>query len=273
MNEQDEKRSKRAGLAGTLAVHGILLLFLILMKLIAPVPPPEQEGILINFGTSDQGTGDIQPTDITSSDANDQANDETLSEPEPASPEPVSERPVQTQDTDPAPVVNKTKPKNEPKPEKKPEPVKEPVKPPEPKPDPRALYPGKKNEGKGSSGSEGTTGQPGDQGSTAGDPNATSHSGSGKGDSGISFDLAGRSMLRKPSLQDNSQETGKIVVSIIVDKDGRVVSATGGARGTTIASKALWDKAEAAARKATFSKSPSGVEQQTGTITFIFKFE
>ncbi len=271
-NEQD-KRSKNAGLTGTLAVHGLLLLLLIFLKLIAPVPPPEEEGILINFGTSDQGTGDIQPTESTTSDANEQANDEKLSEPVESSPEPAKQKPVLTQDVEKAPVIPKEKPKTQIKPKETPKQVTETKKPVEPTPDPKALYPGKKNDGKGSAGSEGETGKPGDQGSQQGDPNANSHSGSGLGNSGISFDLAGRAILRKPQLNDDSQETGKVVVEIVVDKDGIVTSVNAPGRGSTTSAPNLVAKAKQAAKEARFSKSATGVEQQKGTITFIFKFE
>jgi len=273
MAEKEDKKSKKAGMAGTFAVHGLLLLLLIFLKLIAPAPPEEEEGILINFGTSEQGTGEIQPTESTSTSDSEQAADETLSEPEPSNPEPSNVKPVQTQTTEPAPALPKEKPKPKTKPKETTKPVPEVKKPVEPKPDPKALYPGKKNDGKGSSGSEGTTGKPGDQGAVTGDPNASSHTGSGLGDSGISFDLKGRSMLRKPTLDDNSQETGKVVVEVVVDKDGIVTFVNAPARGSTTSAPNLVNKAKVAAKLARFSKSPTGVVQQKGTITFIFRFE
>jgi TonB family protein len=273
MASPKSKKSKNAGMVGTLAVHGVLLLLLILWKLIAPTPPPESEGILINFGTSDQGTGEIQPTETTSNNNNEEANDEKFSEPEQSTPEPTNRKSVLTQDTEKAPVLPKEKPKPVVKPKDKPKPVKENPKPVKPTPDPKALYPGKKNDGKGNSGSEGTTGKPGDQGALTGDPNAASHTGSGKGNSGVSFDLAGRSILHRPKIDDKSQETGKVVVDITVDKNGNVKSVNAPARGSTTSAPNLVSKAKFAAKQARFSKSPTGVEQQHGTITFIFKFE
>jgi TonB family protein len=80
-------------------------------------------------------------------------------------------------------------------------------------------------------------------------------------------------MVRKPSLSDQSQETGKVVIEVVVDKDGNVTSANGPARGSTTAAQVLVNKAKQAAREAKFSKSPEGVEEQRGTITFVFKFE
>jgi len=271
--EKEKRKSKGAGLTGTLFFHGILLILLILIKLTTPEPPPEEEGILINFGNSEQGTGEIQPTENTTADSQQEAKDEKLSEPEEATPEKTKPQPQLTQETEEAPKINTKKPTPKPveSPKPKPKPVEQPKKPEEPKPDPRALYPGKtNNKGKGSQGSEGETGKPGDQGNPDGSKDATSHTGSGKGSSGISFDLAGRSMLRRPTIDDKSQEFGKVIIEVVVDKEGNVTSVNGPARGSTTSDPGLVGKAKQAAREARFSKSSEGVEEQRGTITFVF---
>ncbi len=276
MQKDQNKKSKRAGLSGTLFVHGILLLILFLIKFSAPVPPDEEEGILINFGNSDQGTGEIQPTQISNADSPTESDAKEFKEPEVSNPDPVKPQPNLTQDVEEAPKVVKEKPKTKPVETPKPvtKPVVQPKKVEDPKPDPKALYPGKKNnDGKGNPGNEGETGQPGDQGRPDGSPDSKSHTGTGKGDSGISFDLAGRNMLRRPTIQDQSQEKGKVVIEVIVDKDGNVTSVNGPVRGSTTSALILVNKAKQAAREAKFSKSPTGVEEQRGTITFDFKFE
>lgn len=272
--QKEDKKSKGAGLTGTIFVHGILLLILIWIKLTAPVPPPEQEGIMISFGNSDQGTGDVQPTDPTASNTPQESNAEQLVEPEVSAPEPSKPQPNLTQDVEDAPKIVKDNPKPKPAetPKPNPKPVEQPKEPEKPKPDPRAMYPGKKNNpGQGSPGSEGVTGKPGDQGSPDGSLDSKSHTGTGKGDSGFSFDLAGRSILRKPTIDDKSQEFGKVIIEVIVDKDGNVVNVNGPARGSTTSAPILVNKAKQAAREAKFSKSPSGVEEQRGTITFVFR--
>jgi len=83
--------------------------------------------------------------------------------------------------------------------------------------------------------------------------------------------LTGRSWRKKPSLDDNSQETGKVVIEIVVDKNGNVTSANGPARGSTTQSPSLYQKAKQAALQAKFSPSADGVEEQRGTITFDFR--
>ena len=80
-------------------------------------------------------------------------------------------------------------------------------------------------------------------------------------------------MRVKPRLEESSQETGKVVIEVVVDKDGNVTSANGPFRGSTTSAPVLVSKEKQAALQAKFSKSPTGVEEQRGTITFVFKFE
>jgi TonB family protein len=161
--------------------------------------------------------------------------------------------------------------------------VKEVVKVPEKKADPNSMYHGKSNASK----SQGTaaTGT-GDQGDKQGDPNSAysgkmgsgngpgngtgEGDGSGPGKGGISFDLSGRSLLKKPVVNDKSQETGRVVVNITVDKQGAVTAAIPGGRGSTTTSSYLFSKAKEAAMQAKFSPSPEAAEIQKGTMTFVF---
>jgi hypothetical protein len=90
---------------------------------------------------------------------------------------------------------------------------------------------------------------------------------SGKG--GMSFDLTGRSMIRRPHLINNNNEsTGRVVVNMIVDKNGNVIAAIPGGRGSTTTSSSLFAQAKEAALTAKFS--PAGADIQKGTMTFVF---
>jgi len=51
----------RRGLIGTIIYHILLLLLLVFAGLTFPDPPPEDEGILVNFGTEETGLGDFEP--------------------------------------------------------------------------------------------------------------------------------------------------------------------------------------------------------------------
>lgn len=86
---------------------------------------------------------------------------------------------------------------------------------------------------------------------------------------GISYDLGGRGtrILLKPSF--NSSEDGKIVVSVKVNNEGKVTSATAGAKGTTITEPNLRKQAENAALITLFARDANAPDQQRGTITYI----
>ncbi len=87
-------------------------------------------------------------------------------------------------------------------------------------------------------------------------------------ENGISFDLGGRKarILPKPSF--NSSEDGKIVVSVKVNTEGKVISATAGDKGTTITQPSLFKQAENAARISLFVHDSNAPEAQRGTITY-----
>ncbi|MCP4312536.1 MAG: hypothetical protein GY790_14840 [Bacteroidetes bacterium] len=51
----------RRGLIATIVYHALLILLLVFAGLTFPDPPPEEEGILVNFGTDDSGFGAYEP--------------------------------------------------------------------------------------------------------------------------------------------------------------------------------------------------------------------
>ena len=267
----------------TLLIHAAIFIFLLLIILKTPDPPMGGgEGVLVNIGYMDMASGEIQPmSENTTEDPI--VEDQSTPTPE--------ETDVATQDLEEAPTIAKKDPikiekKSTPTVIKDPAPVKksEPKVVPERKADPRALYPGKSN----NSTSQGTANSgKGDQGNPLGDPFSNQYgtpgngngsgsgngSGNGSGDGkgpGVSYDLSGRSWSQKPSISDNSQEYGKVVIDVIVDKNGNVTSVSGPGRNSTTTSSVLVKKAKEAAMRAKFSPSSNGVEEQRGTITFNF---
>lgn len=260
-----EKESRLKGIIGTILFHAGLLLLLIFLGLSTPLPLPGEEGVEVNLGFSDQGMGmDQQP---------EPAPAEEISPPPQTVEEP--EEQIITQETEEAPVIEKPKEKEK-KPEVKPveEVVKEPVpeeKPVEqPKVNPKALYKGKSTSTE-QGGQEGQTGEPGDQGNPNGDPNATNYVGQGGKGNGPGFDLGGRGAKSLPSPSYNSNDEGDVVVEIFVDRDGLVVNARAGVKGTTINDARLWDVARDAAMRSRFVADPDAPERQRGTITYKFR--
>lgn len=87
------------------------------------------------------------------------------------------------------------------------------------------------------------------------------------------FLLANRSLLHKPEAILNSIDEGRVVVDIIVNESGKVISAIAGQRGSTTTSKVLFEKAVNAAFTARFNPSQEGIKEQRGTYTFVFTLE
>ena len=293
MNTVIERNNRLKALTGTILFHGIILLVFLLVVFKNPDPPmfSDTAGVEVNFGLSDEGMGDVQPEPAPA----ELSNAATAAQQQKSIEQDLSkDEKIMTQEVEDAPALTeKEKPKKEKKTEKKITPVpvvketaktdKKEVK--EVKKEPvvnaNALY-----KGKAKAGNEGETGKPGDQGIKEGSLYVKNHGttmGSGdhgngdgtdgeggKGGKGVSFSLAGRKLFQAPKINDSSQETGKVVVDITVDKYGTVTNANPGGRGSTTSSANLYRKAKEAALKARFNPSPEGVEEQRGTITFVF---
>lgn len=90
----DYIREHKRGIIGTVVFHAIVLLLLIFLKFFTPLPLPGEEGILVNFGTSENGLGDIEPS--------------------PANSEPSPAEPVEQQEEAAPPVVSQPKPQPKP---------------------------------------------------------------------------------------------------------------------------------------------------------------
>lgn len=253
-------KEKRRGLIGTIVFHLALLLIFIFFGL-TYVHPPEELGVMVDFGYTDQGMGEIENKEATTEDVQEEV---VPSEPTPTEPV-VAEEEVATQEVEETVVVPPKKEekkveqkKTEPVPEKKPSPSDALTKAMEKNSNTKAAE----------AGSEGNKPGVGNMGQTYGDPDGERNGGGGDG--GISFSLAGRRMVEKPKIENNSQEFGNIVVSITVDKYGNVTKATGGAKGSSTTSAHLTKLAEEAAKKIKFSANPDAKEEQFGSITIRF---
>ena len=290
------KKHRITGLIGTLVLHVLVLVFLLLVAISKP-KMQEEGGVPVMLGNMEVAQGNADPYTLTDVDIWDEPQLPT----EPTVPEPVPETPVKsdmiTQEDEPTIAVPK---KETPKPTTKTEKVqkkpvqKEPVKPKEKteaekKAEAERLAAEKKAAeqkaaaeaaakriagafGKGTqTGSKGTgTTGTGIQGSPTG--NSAEGQSSGVGGYGT-FDLNGRSLgsdgLPRPIY--NVQEEGRVVVTITVNPSGQVIHTSINKR-TNTANAALRKAAEDAARKARFN-AVSGVNNQTGTITYYFKLK
>ncbi len=256
---------------------GIILALLIGLSyfIVFHQPPKEEDGtggILVNYGTVDEGMGD----DYMSTEEPSVAEHANQTKPDKVTPEPPTEKvtptentskEVVTQNTEDAPEINTTKkPTQSVTTQQKP--TKEPAK---PTINQNALYKGKTNNGTGEG--DGTGNTPGNQGKTTGTTLTNNYNGTGSGNGGNLTGMPQRNFLSKPSVSDDSRRTGKVVVDIRVDKDGNVIYARGGARGTTITDQDLIDKCEEAVKRARLNSLDSAPDTQQGTVVFVFKVQ
>jgi len=213
------------------------------------VPPPEESGVEVNLGNSDQGTGNIQP--------------EVPAVQQSSAPKPMkSNNDYMTQNVEESTSLTKKTTKPDPK-----------VTPQEtvdntPKVDPTKIYNPKKTQG----GSQGETGLPGDQGKQGGDPNSNNYTGTpGSGGTSPSFNVGNRSTRKITEPKYVGQEQGQIVVKVWVDQKGQVIKAQAGEKGTNISNTQQKAECERAAMNTTFDVSPDAPPEQIGTITYQFK--
>jgi outer membrane biosynthesis protein TonB len=269
-------KDRRKGLIVSLTIHALLLVLFFFFGLKYIIPPPE-EGMVINFGTTETGLGTVESEPKKSNEAVEvpvpQVNPTS---PQPEVTKPVVQEQVVTQETEEEIAFKKEKEaKEKAETERKTQEERrlqeeQRLRDEQKKRMDELFAKAKAGEGKG--GGEGNTKPGGNQGSLDGQPNVP-HGGKGGSGSGVSFDLGGRKMVAPPNVVDNSQQTGKVVVDITVDRYGKVVQAIPGARGSTTTSAHLNNVARTAALDTKFNANPDATVQQKGTMTFVFVLE
>ncbi|PHS08098.1 MAG: hypothetical protein COA88_07330 [Kordia sp.] len=85
------------------------------------------------------------------------------------------------------------------------------------------------------------------------------------------FTLEGRLPLNRPLPKFICSKQGKVVVSIIVDRKGKVTEATAGVKGSTTTANCLLKEAKNAALQTKWQPKPNAPENQRGQITYNFK--
>jgi len=276
-------KDKRKGLIGTILFHALLFLAFIFLGL-TYIEPPEEEGIVVNFGDSQTGLGEEEPAPSNNpveeqeqvtpsnsqSSSTQKSKEEALTQEEIATLSVEAKRKKEEKERkaveeknrleEQRRIAEENKRKEEEARRKKAESDK--------------LFSGSFGKNNGNSNSQGVNGVPGNQGDPNGTPGADNYGPGGPGGDGkIGFSLSGRKMVQKPIINETSQDQGKVVVKIIVDKYGKVTKATAGEKGTTATSSYLKKISEEAALKTKFDANPNAAEEQVGTMTFTFKLE
>lgn len=273
------KNNRLQGIIGTVTVH-LIVLFILFAFTIKASRQEGESGVPVMLGDVELSQGNAAPYTLTEVDVLDEPQLEMI--PEETAPEEPSEQDLITQDQEETVTL---------KPQKKAEASKQETK----KQTETPEHPAKTPEqiaaeklaaerkaaaeeasrkiagafGKGTSmGNQGTSSSgSGIQGTQTGNGSTGKSVGAG----GIgSWDLNGRSLDGSlPIPVYNVQDEGRVVVTIVVNPSGRVISTSINKRTNTV-STALRRAAEEAARKARFNVTDD-INNQTGTITYYFK--
>lgn len=281
-----------------------LIIFLLLFLwfwfyVITPIQPKVQ-GLMINFGQVETGSGNEAPQ-----------SSESVKE---SAPKPVEtpEKPVEdpkkskAPEQAPAPAVqkdvakvkdaeapalptekkNKAEDKKDKKKDKKAlaedkeqEDQQQPQEEKKPELDTRALFKKRNKKNTNNASSQGTNTPNGDQGNESDSEFSDQQSdiykpsrNIGMSDDGtIKADLQGRNLLSTPQIKDSSQKEGRIVVKIKVDNTGQVIDAIFTSGGSSTSDATLKALAIKAAKESKFNFDPAAPAVQTGTMTFTFK--
>lgn len=280
MNNEDRKE-KIAGLLGTLLVHVILFL-LLWVVLIQASEPQTESGVPVLLGTELLAQGDGDKYEMTEVDVR------PIPEEIPATSGSVSPgEEIISQEIEETVAIQ---PKKEEKKqtEKKPvsKPVQQPIAQEQPKQKTEAELKAEAEKAAAESAARKIAGAFGKGASMdnrgeaesgkgiQGSPEGNSETGKSEGTGGYGvFDLNGRTLgqggLPRPDY--HVQDEGRVVVTIIVNPEGRVVSAEIHRRTNTV-NATLRKAALDAARKARFN-AIDGVNNQSGTITYFFKLK
>lgn len=309
--------ARTQGVVATVIFHIIVGALLVIFGFKPPLPPPEEEGILVNFGYDDTGSGLLEPSSSASSPSGAPEQEEGFSEDVAEIMEEVSEATEEirepekenlTQDFEEAPVVEKKV--------EKPDPAEEARKKAEEEARAKAeaerirqaeeaerlrkeqeaeqkriedsirvvreqeqrrkdIMDRTRNalsnaQGSGTGTNQGNESGEGNKGVETGAAGVNRYGdGSGTGNEGFSYDLAGRTMVNQVKPIYDTQKDGIVVVKITVDSQGNVTRAEPGRPGSTTLEKYFLDSAREAALKTKFDRKP-GANIQQGTITYHF---
>jgi TonB family protein len=283
---------KKKGIVGTLIIHGVLLILLIVVAFTPPKPPEFEKGIMVNFGTDETGIGMIEPSPPP-------VQKEASVPPPATATKTQKEEALLTQKNEEAPEVKKVDPEAEKKRLEKIEAdrkIKEQAEAERKRLEQEELerkrieaeqkrqadimnktrdaLANSKNAGTTST-SEGEAGGKGNQGVQTGSVDSKNRGdGSGLGNSGnISYDLGERGFQSLPEPKYDYQGEGKVVVEISVDRSGKVIQALSGYKGSDILDEYFLRVAKEAALKARFDPKSDAPAIQKGTITYKFRFK
>ncbi|WP_418639290.1 energy transducer TonB [Winogradskyella sp.] len=134
-----------------------------------------------------------------------------------------------------------------------------------------AMIGGVKNAEGNTDGGEGPDSQGGNKGQLDGDPYAPSYfGGSGPGKGGVGYGLGGRGIPSKQIYKQDCNEYGLVVVRIQVNRQGKVIKAEPGIKGTTNTDPCLLEPAKKIAMSHKWPADPEAPTTQVGFVSINF---
>lgn len=279
----------------------IVLILVLLLFVVGPpyLDPPPEYGVAVNFGNSDVGSGNIQPNKpVKSKDINiNKPPEEAITKPntteekevlepqETLKPESTKEA-VLTQDLEEAIAIKKAKDAKKAKAladatakakaakeakEKAEAEAKKRAEEAAKKAELDAIMGGLNNSDGEANGSEGNDNLAGDKGQLDGNPYAPSYFGGGKGNGGVGSGLGGRGQGRFSEVKQDCNESGLVVVRVEVDKNGNVLKAEPGVKGTENTAPCLLAPAKKIALSGKWPADSKAPTRQIGFVSIDFK--
>jgi outer membrane biosynthesis protein TonB len=263
------------------ALIAIILLLLLFVVGTTYMDPPEEYGVAVNFGNSDLGKGNVQPLKPVKSEPlkieEPPQPDVSKSEPTKAS---ETKEEVLTQENAEAIAIKKQKEAEarakaiaETKAKAEADRIAKEKREQEEKKKKLDDLIGGVSKSEGSErGSEGNDNTSGDKGQLDGNPYAPSYfGGQGTGSGGVGYGLNGRGKASFIKLKQDCNESGMVIVKIVVNKSGNVTEATPGVRGTTNTSPCLLEPAKKIALSHKWPADPKAPTRQIGFVSVNFK--
>lgn len=279
------------GSIGTIIYHGLILALLLFAGLTYPDPPPEEQGILVNFGTDLTGMGKEEPKGDEEEAGNPEQPVEQVSPPV-SKPEPVVKQQTKASEPDVTQDVEKTKVTETKKPtaeeiERQKQAERDRIAAAEAErkrleEEARKQQEadrisnmgknafGNKGTGTGTS-SQGVNGGTGNQGSINGSNNSDNYGTGGGLGNGISYGLGGRKAVGDLPKPEGCIVTSKIEITVEIQVNQQGVVESASVLTANYADNCIWNSVVEAAKKTKFNSDPNASYKQKGWIKYIIE--
>jgi hypothetical protein len=263
------------------ALISVIILLLLFVVGNTYMDPPEEYGVAVNFGNTDFGKGAVQPKEpvkSTPQEINEPPQPEA-SKAEPTASSDVKEDVLTAENAEEIAIKKqkaaeaKAKTIADAKAKAEADRIaKEKREQEEKKKKLDALIGGVSKSDGTTTGSEGNDNKAGDKGQLDGDPYAPSYfGGQGSGSGGVGYGLNGRGGATYKTLKQDCNESGMVIVRIVVNQSGNVVEAAPGVKGTTNTAQCLLEPAKKIALSHKWPADSKAPVKQIGFVKVNFK--